>query len=124
MRYDPDAGPDPDEWLAADEAEREIAVRRHHKHAHQQVGESARTHAAIHVIVENQLAEGHAEAIATLERLTAEGLDRHEAVHAIGSVVAREMWEMVQNQTVHDAARYARRLKRLTAARWREGGAD
>jgi hypothetical protein len=42
------------------------------------------------VAVETQLAEGHAEATAALDRLLQEGLDRHEALHAIGSVLAEE----------------------------------
>ena len=31
---------------------------------------------------------------ATLDRLMHEGLDRHDAIHAIGSVLAGLMWEM------------------------------
>jgi len=52
------------------------------------VGESARAHAATHGIVENQAAMGHATVVpTTLDRLMRDGLDRHDAVHAIGSVL-------------------------------------
>jgi hypothetical protein len=52
------------------------------------VGQSIRAHAANHVIVENQLAMGDATVVpATLARLMQEGLDRHDAIHAIGSVL-------------------------------------
>jgi hypothetical protein len=44
-------------------------------------------HALIHVIVENQVALGDKYPVkSVLSRLIAEGLNRHEAVHAIGSV--------------------------------------
>jgi hypothetical protein len=51
-------------------------------------------HAAIHLIVENQVALGDAfPANGVLLRLMKEGLDRHEAIHAIGSVFSeRPLW--------------------------------
>jgi hypothetical protein len=47
--------------------------------------------ATVHVIVENQVALGDAfPAKAVLIRLMNEGLDRHEAIHAIGSVLSKK----------------------------------
>jgi hypothetical protein len=120
MRYHPETAPDPEEWLATPEEDRLDAARRHHQRAKQDTGR-LHAHAAIHVIVENQLAEGHAAAIAALNRLIAEGLRRHEAVHAIGSIVAVEMFEVVKSKRPHDPEAYARRLQQLTAAAWRAG---
>ena len=45
-------------------------------------------HATVHAVVENQLAEGDKRVLETLARLRRQGLCRHEAVHAIGSVLA------------------------------------
>ena len=48
-----------------------------------------RLHAAVHAVVETQLASGAPpETRRALERLLAGGLPRHEAVHAIGLIVA------------------------------------
>jgi hypothetical protein len=51
-----------------------------------------RLHAAIHVAVENQIAMGDELPVhGVLDRLQAEGLDRHDAIHAIGSALAEHM---------------------------------
>ncbi|MCK1378669.1 hypothetical protein IVB33_11685 [Bradyrhizobium sp. 24] len=44
-------------------------------------------HAVIHTIMENQLADAELPVRGTAQRLMSEGLDRHEAIHAIGSVL-------------------------------------
>lgn len=123
MRYDPDVAPDPAQWLATPEADRLDAVRRHHKRAKCSAG-SPELHAAIHIAVETQLAEGHVAATAAMDRLIAEGLERHEALHAIGSIVAAEMFDVVKARRTHDADAYARKLGTLTAASWRAGDAE
>jgi hypothetical protein len=51
-------------------------------------------HAVTHAIIENQLAEGLAPAANALRRLVTEGLDRHEAVHALGSVLMEHIWDL------------------------------
>jgi hypothetical protein len=52
---------------------------------------NARLHAALHVVVENQVAEGYPAVVRALERLAGQGLVRHAALHAIGNVVALQM---------------------------------
>jgi hypothetical protein len=90
MDYDAERAPDPAAWLAADEGQRLEAVERHHR----TVGEHARIqkprlHAALHQVVENQLALDQPPAARrALARLVAGGLPRHEAVHALGLIVA------------------------------------
>jgi hypothetical protein len=121
VKYNPDIAPDPARWLDTDDEERADAIRRYHKQAKEPVGQNQNLHAAIHAVVENQLAEGHAAATATLSRLMAEGLDRHDAIHAIGAIVAAEMFDMIKDQVTHDPEQYARKLQTLTAARWRAG---
>jgi hypothetical protein len=54
-------------------------------------------HAAVHVVVENQIAAG--DPLSTgraLARLTAGGLDRHEALHAIASVLTDQIHDILQ----------------------------
>jgi hypothetical protein len=120
MRYDPEVAPDPVEWLASAEADRLDAVRRHHQRARHDSG-GPQLHAAIHVAVETQLAERHPAATDAMSRLVADGLRRHEALHAIGSVVAAEMFDIVKSKRTHDPEGYSRKLQRLTAAAWRTG---
>jgi len=121
VKYDPDTGPEAARWLKADDDERALAIRQYHKRAKEQVGQNPHLHAAIHAVVENQLAEGHVAATATLSRLISEGLDRHDAIHAIGAIVAAEMFDAIKGQASHDPEQYARKLQALTAARWRAG---
>ena len=84
----------------------------------------AQLHAVIHVIVENQLALGEEVVAETLARLQKEGLDRHDALHAIGSVLAADLYELMQDgaeATGEAYRRYLERLKKLTAKNWRAG---
>ena len=117
MRYDPMVDPDPVAWLGLDEVERIEVVRRHHKRAGEPA-ESLRAHAAIHAAVETQLAEGRATTLDALQRLLQEGLDRHEAIHAIGSLVAGELYGAVTGKRSEEGS-YDQRVAALTAASWR-----
>jgi hypothetical protein len=124
MRYDADMSPDPEEWLELDESDRIDAVIDYHKRAKKPVGENNRLHATVHVIVENQAAMGDATVVpATLDRLMREGLDRHDAIHAIGSVLAGIFFDVAKNpgKQVDINAQYGRELGELTAASWRAG---
>jgi hypothetical protein len=58
---------------------------------------------------------------AALDRLLQEGFDRHDAIHAIGSVVTAEIFEVVRSKRPHDPEGYARKLDALTASKWRNG---
>jgi hypothetical protein len=51
----------------------------------------------LHGIVENQIALGDELPVErTVKRLIAEGLDRHNAIHAIASVIVSIIWEQGQ----------------------------
>lgn len=118
MRYDPTHAPDPELWLESDEQERLDAVSKHHRRSRVRVGD-IELHAAVHVAVENQLAEGVAATVDTFRRLLDEGLCRHDAIHAIGTVVA----ELIlcgprDRDNAEDELR--RRLALLDARKWRE----
>ncbi len=112
MVYDPLVNPDNQAWLALSEAQRLDAVLDYHRRQ-RIVSPSARLHAALHVTIENQLAERHGPAVAALERLTASGLDRHEALHAIASVAAAQMQRVLREGRSFDEAAYEQDLMAL-----------
>ncbi|NIO00750.1 MAG: hypothetical protein GTO42_01205 [Candidatus Latescibacteria bacterium] len=123
MEYDPLKAPDPQVWIEFGEADRIGAVLEYHKDAGFEAP-NERLHAVLHVVVENQLAMGEAPVLKTLGRLLADGLDRHDAVHAIGSVLARHMYKLLQSESpsknLPDS--YYQDLACLTADSWRESG--
>ena len=120
-KYDPLVAPDPDEWLSLDEQERIDLVSDHHSEARAELP-NEQLHAVVHVIVENQIAEGdEMPTRSTLDRLVGEGLDRHEAIHAIGSILAEFMFNLMGDGTAAGGnEKYFRQLEKLNAAGWRE----
>ena len=79
------------QWLSLAEEERIERVLRYHETLRlpHPPTPKPRVHAAMHVLVENQLAAREPLFVtATMERLLAGGLNRHEAVHAIAQVAA------------------------------------
>lgn len=121
MKYNPDNATASDDWLSLDETERIEMVTAYHRRIKANLP-NQRMHSIIHVIIENQLAEGLDVVIETLERLKNEGLNRHEAIHAIGSVLAEHLWKLLREKPkVSDPNEsYYRRLRSLTASRWRK----
>jgi hypothetical protein len=125
LRYDPHQHIDPKAWNAVDEFDRIESVQAYHRRNRIRLP-NERLHAVIHTIVENQVALGDAHPThAVLSRLMEEGLDRHEAIHAIGSVLSDQILAVVKEE--HDGdlnAEYAERLNRLTAESWRSQASD
>ena len=119
--YDPDTGPDAGAWLALSETERLALVVDYHEQAGEELP-NAPLHAAIHAIIENQLAEHYAPAVAALDRLMGDGLGRHDAIHAIGAVLSELIWSHGRGQRPGggDGADYEQALSALTAETWRE----
>lgn len=120
--YDPDTPPNASQWLAQDEGVRLMLVTNYHQGM--DLPESRlRLHAAIHVVVENQIALGEQAVIDAMNRLQAEGLSRHDAVHAIGMVVSEHLFEILRtesDETVNKSTPYLDRLNQLTADAWRK----
>jgi hypothetical protein len=122
--YDPENDLPADEWLALSESERIDAVETYHQRQRIRLP-NARLHAATHAVVENQIALGESAVVETLARLRSEGLTRHEAVHAIGAVVVDQIVDVLKNGpgANTDLSRpYLDRVRRLTAAEWRQSG--
>ncbi len=100
--YHPGTGPtDQAQWQRLDELEQlDLVIEAHAllDEEHPQP-EDLSMHAAVHLVVENQLLlddDVGKAARATLERFLNSGFDRHEAVDAIGLVVARHLFSAVR----------------------------
>lgn len=119
-RYDPDRDL-PKAWFLLDDQERLLAVQRYHERAKVELP-NAMHHAIIHAVIEDQLAGGVAPVVSAFDRLRREGLDRHDAIYAVGSVLAAHMLDLARgiqhpggpNQPYYDG------LKDLTAEEWRQ----
>ena len=122
-KYQPLKCPNAQEWLELDEYERVFLVREFHEESDEPLPEDAmELHASIHVVVENQIAMEHVPVPATVDRLIRQGLDRHEAIHAVGAVVSENIYDLTAgNETSWDHNKYRRRVEKLTAKRWRKG---
>jgi hypothetical protein len=121
--YNPQIPPKAMDWLRIDESERIELVSDYHRRKKIQLPNS-QLHAVIHVVVENQLALGEEMVVNTLARLQGEGLSRHDALHAIGSVLAENLYELMREGDASPGEpyqRYLERLQRLTAQNWRAG---
>jgi hypothetical protein len=123
MRYDAERKPHAEAWLDLDEEERITAIISYHRGKRIKL-ENERIHAMAHMIVENQIASGEAPLVPkTLARLMSEGLSRHDAVHAVGSVLLGVVFDVLRSPDGKDDpnAQYNRELATLTAAKWRAG---
>ncbi len=120
-RYDPDMAPDPAIWLSLDEALRLQLVQAYHS-KQGGFGQNLVLHSAMHTVVENQVAMREpVEAQEALQRLTGAGLSRHDAVHAVGYVVAEHIFPMLKARDAaapFDLDAYCTALRRLTVAEW------
>jgi hypothetical protein len=123
--YDPESAPDARQWLALSELERIRLAQNHHVSARVKASKM-KTHAVIHVVVENQVASGYGPSKKAIARLVAEGLSRHEAVHAIGAVFAHFSYELINGQTPEQQASFQLRMgeaiNQLHAHEWLSSG--
>jgi hypothetical protein len=121
--YNPECTPEPASWLELDEQERIVLVETYHRVTRIKLP-NVTAHAALHAIVENQIALNVEPVVRATHRLRTEGLTRHDAVHAIGSVVAEHLFDILktnQNDDAAASARYYAAVERLSAASWCRG---
>lgn len=123
-RYDPDHTPNPEQWLALDEQMRIQIIEEYHRAARIKLP-NLKAHAIFHAIVENQIAENTESVIRAMARLTTEGLSRHEALHAIASVLAEHIHDLFNAKAdqSNSASIYNAAVERLTAKGWRSARA-
>ncbi len=122
-KYDPLKAPDNAQWLALDEQTRIDLVQKYHRQKKVDLP-NAQLHAIIHAVVENQLAVNDPPAVrAALERLMGpDQLDRHEAMHAIGTVLMFHMNALLSPEglTEKELKDYERNLEQLDKQTWYE----
>lgn len=120
LDYDPERALDKGAWLDLDEGEQlEIVMAFHESHV--ELGDSLDGHAAIHVTIETQIATDTPEVMAALARLMKQGLTRHGAIHAIGSVFFESVQELLASDDSEgeDAnERYYAKLSSISADDW------
>jgi Domain of unknown function (DUF1841) len=121
MGYDPDVDPDPAHWLALEDAERLRQVKGYHQR-HDALLAEPQIHAALHVVIEDQIAmDDEMPVRQALGRLMSEGLTRHEAVHALGSVLTDMIVAAANGEDVESfqTDAYNDAIVRITAEDWR-----
>lgn len=122
MTYDGNQEPDRKQWLETEEGDRLRAVQEHHdalgaRHA---PTPNPRLHSAVHVVVENQLAaQDPIEVVGVLRKLRAEGLSRHDAIHAIMSVAVDHVLAVMSSGKKFDKDAYVKDLRELSAEKYR-----
>lgn len=121
-RYDPELSPVPAEWLDLNEQIRNHLVEKYHR-AKGIKSPNLKVHAIFHTIVENQIAENLESVVRAMARLRAGGLSRHEAIHAVGSVLAEHIYDLFHDKADEksSSAVYNAAIERLTVRRWRGG---
>jgi hypothetical protein len=122
--YDPLVTPDAKQWLALSEDERIQFTLEHHTCMDIEPPR-VNAHALLHVIVENQIALGDETPVRLkVRQLMAQGLDRHEAIHAIASVLVKYLGDLVRHEVpaAEGTHRYYAALRRLTARKWLRSG--
>jgi hypothetical protein len=122
-KYNPDQPVNSKNWLELDEAIRIELVHDFHSELDLEMADEALSlHSTIHVLVENQLAMGVEFIPETIAKLTRQGLNRHEAIHAIGALISEDIFDVLNgNAEEFSQKKYRRKLEKITAKRWLKG---
>jgi hypothetical protein len=116
--YDPEQAPDPERWLAQDEMELMEMVQGYHRREQIPLP-NARVHAGYHVMVENQVALGDRTPVRdAVVRLMGEGMSRHDALHAVGAVLAKHMHRATETRIPVSREAYYADIRALTKEQW------
>jgi hypothetical protein len=116
--YNPDRAPDAEQWRAADEMDLMDLVFQYHETARIRMP-NPQAHAALHVMVENQAALADKTPVAeAIVRLMGQGLSRHDALHAVGSVLLTHMNNAKATSTPIRRDAYFHDVRALTAESW------
>ena len=119
--YDPETAPDAQSWLELDEGDRITLAEAFHRREKIDLP-NLQAHAVFHAIVENQIAMEVAAVVRAVPRLMKQGLSRHDAIHALASVLAEHLHDQANAETEDTAevsnARYEASIERLNATDW------
>ena len=121
LAYDPDVAPDPAQWLALDESLRVANAEAYHRRAGVSLPNET-IHAILHVMIETQIAMGDELPVRrAIDRLVREGLSRHEAIHALGSLITRGIYDAVNTPEARAfrVEEYNAAVEQITAESWR-----
>ncbi|HEX6368102.1 MAG TPA: hypothetical protein VF006_04155 [Longimicrobium sp.] len=117
-KYDPDRAPDPERWLAQREMHLVDIVQRYHRREQIPLPDE-RVHAAIHVMVENQVALGGRTPVHdAVGRLMGEGMSRHDAIHAVGAVLGKHMHRATETGVPVSREAYYADVRAITREGW------
>jgi hypothetical protein len=121
--YDPETAPDTAAWLELEEDERILRIASYHRREKVKLP-NLQVHAALHSVVENQIAEELQTVRETVARLQAEGLSRHDAIHAVGSVLVGCLQALMREgaPAQFEVEAYFQDLRSLTASGWLNKG--
>jgi len=118
LKYDPDSAPNPKEWLALDEGERQALIAISHENTDLDEVQLM-LHASGHMVIENQLAMEIPEVVSNFNRLMKEGLGRHDALHACSALIMELMYNISNKEIKGDPNDYYhKRLEEMTAEKW------
>jgi hypothetical protein len=121
--YNPEIVPEPKSWLAMPEMERMRVIKNYHVESQIKLP-NIKGHAALHTLVENQIATGYGPSRRAIARLLEEGLSRHEALHAIGSVITELYFNAAMSPQVGESEDHQTQLKNaienLSAKQWKD----
>jgi hypothetical protein len=117
--YDPETAPDAVDWLELEENERIRRIASHHRRVKVKLP-NPQVHATLHSVVENQIAEEMQTVRETVARLQKEGLSRHDAIHAVGSVLVGRLYTLMQEgaRAQFEVEAYFQDLRSLSAEKW------
>lgn len=121
-KYDPLKVSKSKEWLAMDEEKKIALIEAYHLKERIELP-NVKVHAIFHMTVENQAAMGDKSPTkAAIKRLMIQGADRHEAVHAVASVLSKYFYEGVKTKIHKDGAAlnaaYEEEVRNLTLQKW------
>jgi hypothetical protein len=121
--YDPETAPDTAAWLELEEDERISRISDYHRHAKIKLP-NLTIHAALHAVVENQIAEEFPTVRETVARLQEAGLSRHDAMHAVGSVLVGRLQVLMREggPAQFEVEAYFQDLRSLSAEAWLRKG--
>ena len=119
--YNPLVAPDPEYWLLLDEDERIDMVKAFHK-KHRIRLPNLQMHSGLHAMIENQMAEGEDAVVRAMDRLLAQGLDRHDAIHALCWVFSLQLFEQMKSPSTSPESSlndsYLAAVERVNAQDW------
>lgn len=117
-KYDPNRAPDPERWRAQNETELMDIVQRYHRRERIWLP-SEHAHAALHVMVENQIALGEQTPVAdAVGRLMGEGMSRHDAIHAVGAVLNKHVYHAHATGVPVSREAYYDDIRAVTTESW------